>query len=449
MQNAYPGLVDWPQFTGQSELIVSLVTIPVFSAVAGLLTNFTGVWMLFTPVRFVGFRVPGLRSIYPWLPRRLQSIPIFASGGRLGFQGFIPARNSKMASLTVDKAILKIGGPSDFYHQLEPEAIAEQFAVIIAADLREVVDSVMTSGYPYLWPDLPASIRGLLYARVSEELPDIAVRAFAEIGRNIDELLNVKTMVIDFLANEPSLLKDIIYKIGAPELRFMVGSGLLGFPLGVLLAVYLHIHSRLPLLHHIPDMMVVLAGAAAIGTIVNIVAVRVVFTPAERRSRFIYPWGQSLFARRQHDVATDFAHAIAHQVITMPTIVAHLLNGPNGDKTRILLHQVLAEEIDRIQGRMRPLINLAVGSRRLSAIQSGSAATALRVIPALAENPAFNRSQAQKIDRLCTQKLRALQPREFVELLYCAVEQDAWLLYLHGAALGMLVGTAHLILFGA
>jgi len=45
--------------------------------------------------------------------------------------------------------------------------------------------------------------------------------------------------------------------------------------------------------------------------------------------------------------------------------------------------------------------------------------------------------------------LRELPPREFVELLYCAVEQDAWLLYLHGGALGAVVGLVHLVVFGA
>ena len=43
---------------------------------------------------------------------------------------------------------------------------------------------------------------------------------------------------------------------------------------------------------------------------------------------------------------------------------------------------------------------------------------------------------------------RALPPAEFGEMLYTAIEQDAWLLYVHGGLLGVLVGAVHLLLFG-
>ena len=84
--------IDWEHVTGQSKLVIELVTIPIFSAAAGLITNWTGVWMLFAPVTFKGFRLPGLQMIYPYLPRRVQVLPIFAEGTQFGFQGFIPAR---------------------------------------------------------------------------------------------------------------------------------------------------------------------------------------------------------------------------------------------------------------------------------------------------------------------------------------------------------------------
>ncbi len=442
-------LLDWERLTGQSKFVIDIVTIPIFSAFAGLITNWTGVWMLFAPVRFVGFRVPGLQVAFPYLPRRVQILPTFAPGGRFGFQGFIPARTEKMASLTVDKAIAKIGGPREFFTQLEPKAIAAQFATLIEKELTLTVDSIMTQGYPSLWTNIPAQARDLVYRRVAGEIPEIADRAFAEIGEHIDELLDVKTMVIDYLRNRPELMKNVIHGIGAPELRFMVRSGLFGFPLGILLALYLQIHARIPVLQVIPAPMIVLIGSALIGVIVNIIAVRVVFTPAVPSSRVRYPWGQALLARRQVEAATDFGHAIAHEVITMDAIVTELLHGSNGDKTQGLIKNVMADEIDRILGRMRPMVRLAIGDRRLGAIRAGSTSSALAIVPSLADDADFSRDQAVKLDRLCSQKLRELPPDEFVDLLYSAIEQDAWLLYLHGGILGVLVGAVHLAVFGA
>ncbi|WP_306306547.1 hypothetical protein [Mycobacterium celatum] len=114
--------IDWEELTGQSQFVVDLVSIPIFSAIAGLITNWTGVLMLFAPVHFTGFHMRGLKTIFPLLPRKVQILPIFAPNGVLGFQGFIPCRAEKMASLIVDKSIFRIGGIADFYQELEPDA---------------------------------------------------------------------------------------------------------------------------------------------------------------------------------------------------------------------------------------------------------------------------------------------------------------------------------------
>ena len=74
------GMLDWEEMTGQSRFVVDIVSIPLFSAVAGVITNWTGVIMLFAPVRFTGFFVPGLKTLYGYLPRKIQILPTFAPG---------------------------------------------------------------------------------------------------------------------------------------------------------------------------------------------------------------------------------------------------------------------------------------------------------------------------------------------------------------------------------
>ena len=63
----------------------------------------------------------------------------------------------------------------------------------------------------------------------------------AKIGENIDQLLNVKLMTVNFLRRNPEVLRDIIKGMAVPELRFMVRIGALGFPFGVLLALWLSV----------------------------------------------------------------------------------------------------------------------------------------------------------------------------------------------------------------
>ena len=48
------------------------LTIPVFTGVVGWLINWSGLVMLFSPVRFRGVRIPGMRELATVLPRKVQ-----------------------------------------------------------------------------------------------------------------------------------------------------------------------------------------------------------------------------------------------------------------------------------------------------------------------------------------------------------------------------------------
>src|SRR3954463_9397464 len=101
---------------------ISLISVPFFSGAIGYLTNWSGVWMLFNPVRFAGFRLPGLAALAALMPRKIQQSP-GVTHGAVGWQGIIPSRAAKMGSIAVDKGIAKLGSASEFYRQLDPEKI--------------------------------------------------------------------------------------------------------------------------------------------------------------------------------------------------------------------------------------------------------------------------------------------------------------------------------------
>src|SRR5918999_3280205 len=122
--------------------LVKELSIPLFTGAIGYLTNWSGVWMLFYPVRFAGWRVPGLRRLARLLPRRIQQIPGVMQGG-VGWQGIIPSRAAKMGSIAVDKGIAKLGSTSDFYKQLDQERIVEHILESSRRDIRDVVERIM------------------------------------------------------------------------------------------------------------------------------------------------------------------------------------------------------------------------------------------------------------------------------------------------------------------
>ena len=126
---------------------LSLITVPLFTGAIGYVTNWSGIWMLFYPIRFGGVRLPGLARLANILPRRIQQIPGVMKGG-VGWQGIIPSRAAKMGSIAVDKGIAKLGSASDFYKQLAPDAIVEHILDTVRADMRDIVERIMQRENP-------------------------------------------------------------------------------------------------------------------------------------------------------------------------------------------------------------------------------------------------------------------------------------------------------------
>ena len=126
---------------------ISLITVPFFTGAIGYVTNWSGVWMLFYPVRFRGVRLPGLAPLANILPRRVQQIPGVMQGG-VGWQGIIPSRAAKMGSIAVDKGIAKLGSTSDFYKQLDQERVVEHVLANVRGDIRDVVERIMQRENP-------------------------------------------------------------------------------------------------------------------------------------------------------------------------------------------------------------------------------------------------------------------------------------------------------------
>ena len=417
---------------------VRLATIPFFTGAIGWLINWTGLIMLFNPVRFHGVRVPGLRELATLLPRKLQEIPGWMEGG-IGWQGIVPARAAKMGSIAVDKAIAKLGTPAEFYQQLEPDEIANHIVSMFRPEVAAIVDRTMRREHPGLWQDVPPRAKQAVYQRVQEQLPDIVHQITDEIGEYIDQLLDPKLMVIDHFEKNPALVNRIFKDVGRRELRLMVNFGFLfGFLFGIPVAVITHFVTNWWLL---PVLGVI------VGWLTNLLGMWVIFEPVEVRK--IGPLKlHGLFLRRQHEVADVYAGIIADDVVTLENIGNFLLDGPRGDRTRQMLEEAMGPAIDRAAGPARAAVRVAVGAREYDSIRDSVAQEAVSYTMTPFRDPEFSRRQSDQIRKLIATRTRELPSRDFVEMLRSAIKEDEWMLYLHGAVMGLAGGLIHLGIFG-
>jgi uncharacterized membrane protein YheB (UPF0754 family) len=420
--------------------VLSLVTVPLFTGAIGYLTNWSGVWMLFSPVRFSGVRLPGLAPLVRFLPRRLQQIPGVMHGA-VGWQGIIPSRAAKMGSLAVDKGIAKLGSPGEFYAELDPEAIAEHMLVTARADMRDLVERTLEREHPALWRDLPPRLREALHERVQRQLPEIVHEVTREIGANIDQLLDIKLMVIRRMQANPALANRIFQAIGRRELRFIVNFGFwfglaLGAPTALLTVVLF------PGQWWLLPILGVLIGYAT-----NLIAILMIFEPAEPRRVLGVRW-HGLFLRRQDEVADVYARIIAEEIVTVANLGQELLHGPRADRTRHLIETAMRPAVDRAVGRWQGAVRVAVGAQEYDAIRASMASEAVEYTITPLSDPEFNRRQADAVRGLVAARMRGMPAVDFTEMLRTAIREDEWLLYLHGALLGFGAGLVHLAIFG-
>jgi uncharacterized membrane protein YheB (UPF0754 family) len=415
---------------------VALLTVPFFTGVIGYVTNWTGVLMLFYPVHFKGIRAPWLQSLAGVLPYKLQQIPGIMVGG-IGWQGIVPSRAAKMGSLAVDSGIAKLGTPREFFQQLDPERIAEQIVDTTRGEIGEIVDRVMSREQPRLWNDLPHQIRELIIGRVQQQLPEIVGHLTERIGENIEQLVDVKLMVIRRF--DPELANRVFLDMGRRELKFIQNFGFFfGFALGIPVAALTHFVTfwwLLPIL------------GVLVGYVTNWVALWMIYEPA--RPRKLGPFRfQGLFVRRQHDVAEVYARIVADEIVTMANFGDELLHGPQSDRTRALIESSMRPAIDQAVGRARRAVRVALGSREYESIRRSFAAEPVESIMVPLSDPAFSRRQSASIRKLIVERMRAMAPEDFAEMLRTATRQDEWLLLLHGAVLGFAGGLIHLAIFG-
>jgi uncharacterized membrane protein YheB (UPF0754 family) len=422
-----------------SELLKA-ITIPLFTGAIGYVINWTGVWMLFYPVRFAGFRLPGLAPLVTLLPRKIQQIPGFMHGA-VGWQGIIPSRAAKMGSIAVDKGIAKLGSPAEFYRQLDPERIAEHIVATSKDDVRDVVERTMRREHPGLWEDLPPRVRETVHTRVQEQLPEIVREVTDDIGDNIDQLLDVKLMVIRQMEERPELANRVFRDVGERELRLIVN---LGFVFGVLLGIPV-----VGLTIAFPYWWVLPVCGVVVGWVTNLLAIYMIFEPVDPRR--IGPLQlHGLFLRRQREVADVYAAIIADDIVTIGNIGDQLLNGPSSDRTHWMLEASLRPAVDRAAGGTvtREAVRLAVGPRQYDTIRHSVATEAAQYTMTPLTDPEFNRRQSERVEELLSSRMREMSYLDFSELLRSAIREDEWLLYLHGAVLGFGAGLLHLAIFG-
>ncbi len=260
-----------------------------------------------------------------------------------------------------------------------------------------------------------------------------------EIGRNIDQLLDVKLMVIRQFEERPELATRAFLEVGQRELRLMINFGFLfGFLFGLPVVL---------ITHWFPVWWVLPVCGVVVGWMTNLLGMQVIFEPVEPRQVGPFRF-HGLFLRRRSEVADIYSGIIADDVVTLGNVGEHLMHGPRSDRTRQMLETALRPAVDQATGPARSMVRVAVGASQYDSISKSVASEAAENTMTRLADPEFSEQQSSRIRTLLAARMREMSYPDFVELLRSAIKEDEWMLYAHGAVLGFGAGLVHLALFG-
>ena len=386
------------------------LSIPFISGFIGYVTKVIAIQMMFAPLEFKGIRLFG--------------IPI-------GWQGIVPRKAEKMATVAVELMTTKLIRPEEIFARLDPKRIAKEIELPMMAAAAEITREVAQEYQPGLWEGMPEFARKRLIRRVQAKAPDIVEHIMTEVQKDVVHYFDIKHMVISNLLKDKRLLNDIFQKVGKQEFKFFSNAGFVfGFGIGVIQMVCWVLFKQ-------PWMLPAFGGF--VGFFSDWIALQMMFRPLRPKKIMGFTL-QGLFIKRQNEVAADYAALISKQLLTSANMMEELFSGTHSARVIELVSHHVKEEIDLQAGIVRPLVVYAMGGEKYQRLKEQVATRIMAQLPETMKHVESYAEDAMDVRNTLVMRMQQLTPEEFEGMLRPAFKEDEWSLIIVGAVLGFLVG---------
>lgn len=388
-----------------------LALIPLISGVVGWATNYLAVKMMFYPIEFVGLK------------------PIF------GWQGLIPAKRKEMAEIEVELVLGKLLSVEELAERLDPKALTEAIERRLQQVIKKVVNDVMSESAPTLWASMPVQGKNLVYRRIEHDIPNVVEKMVDDFQHNVNEIIDIKELVVEQLVNSPELINEIFLSAGAKEFPFIVRSG---FFFGILFGI-----PTAAIWHYFPEWWILPLGGLLVGYATNWIAIKIIFEP--KNPIKLGPFTlQGMFLKRQKEVSEVYSEIIEKKLINSQNITHIILHGSGSAQLLELIELHVNDAIERYVAVAQPYFALGVGSENYFKMKS----LAVKLLFENTDKYLFYAydyaNQALRVgDDLC-ERMQTLSSEEFEGVLRPAYQADEWKLIVTGAILGLLAGFGQL-----
>lgn len=395
----------------------ALLAIPLVAAFVGWVTNWIAIRMAFQPLGFVGFRGKVLQ---------------------LGWQGTVPAQAERMAAIIADTTLGRMTNLTELFQEMEPERITRHIVRAMDDRLEEYVDEIMGERNSVLWENLPRMVRRRVYARARRQLPEIMDNIVEDIAQNIEELADLRQMVIRRLVEDKALMVRVFEECGEAELRFAVNSGLVfGLLLGLL---------QMGFYYFFPQNWVLPAFGFLVGLATNWLALGLIVHPVEPR-RFGPFILQGLLLRRKDEVSEKFAEISAQEIINLRNLMLEVLAGPRSERTKAIVKRHLRPLLE--SSVVRTAVQLALGAEGYASLKHFVAERAVAMSLEPLADVKLSQERGGKVRAIFSERMKAMSNHDFQALVGPVFHEHGRALVMLGAIVGAVAGWLQLVvIFG-
>jgi hypothetical protein len=389
------------------------LSMPLVAAFVGYTTKLVALQMLYRPIEFVGI-------------------------GPIGWQGVVPRRAGKTAALTIQMLTDKLLKPEEILDKIDAQEavdeLREPLTRTIDAMARELAEQIR----PGLWDSLPAAGRNAVLARVHAAAPGVVNNLLAEMKADLPRFVDLQYLAVTTLVKNKTQLNELMKGLGGAAMKFIRRSGIyFGFAIGLVQMVAWGFF-------HNPWIMPGFGFVTGFAS--DWLALNLIFIPREPKKLLGFIPVHGVLHAQRSDVTRDYAHILANDLFSADVLLEAILHGPTSERLFAAVDKELSAALDAQAGFAKPLITLAIGTKRYRDVKGTIVQMVLERLPETLQEAKDYTAKTLDIENLIVEKMNNLTPDQYEAILRPVFKDDEMLMVTVGAVLGFLVGELQVVL---
>lgn len=404
--------------------------VPLIQTWSEIQDDFSVNWLIYLSMPFVAAFV-GYTTKLLFLQMLYRPLE-FRGIGWFGWQGIVPRRAGKVASTTIDILTEKLLKPEDLLDKFDAAEALEELRGPLESTVDDIAREVAELIRPGLWDALPDAGRRAVLARVHAQAPQIVDNVLNELRSDLSRYIDLKYLTVTTLVKNKEQLNDLMKAIGGRAMAFVRRSGIyFGFLIGLVqMAAWGFIH----------NVWIMPIFGFGVGFLSDWLALNMLFRPHLPTKYFGFFTFQGLLHQQRDQITRDYARILARDLFAPDVLFEGILNGPTADKLFDTLQREVSAAIDAQTGIAKPLVVLAVGTKRYREMKDGLSKVLIDRLPNTLEAVGAYATRTLDIENTIIAKMSELDTDQYEAILRPVFKDDEVMMIATGAILGGLVG---------